>query len=130
MNEERMTIQERYKYLRMMQKRYHEAGRKERGELLAEMETITHLHRKSLIRLMNGLVVRKRREKQRGQEYGFEMDQALGIISRSMDYPCAERLQPNLGWMADQLIAHKELKITAQVRVQLDRVSVSTIQRR
>jgi len=130
MNEEQMTIQERYKYLRMMQKRYQEAGRKERGELLAEMETITHLHRKSLLRLMNGLVVRKRREKQRGQEYGFELDQALGIISRSMDYPCAERLQPNLGWMADQLIVHKELKITAHVRAQLDRVSVSTIQRR
>ncbi len=130
MNEERMTIEERYKYLRMMQKRYHEAGKEERGELLREMETITQLHRKSLIRLMNGLVVRKRREKQRGQEYGFEVEQALRIISRSMDHPCAERLQPNLGWMADQLIAHKELRMTAQAREQLDRVSISTIQRR
>lgn len=130
MNEERMTIHERYKYLRMMQKRYQEAGKKERGELLTEMEAITYLHRKSLVRLMNGLVVRKKREKQRGREYGYELDQALGIISRSMDHPCAERLQPNLGWMADQLVEHKELRITAQVREQLDRVSVPTIQRR
>ena len=72
MTEEHMTIDERYKYLRMMQKRYQEAGRKERGELLAEMEVITQLHRKSLIRLMNGLVIRKRRKKQRGQEYDYE----------------------------------------------------------
>lgn len=130
MNEERMTVEERYKYLRMMQKRYQEAGKEERGELLCEMETITQLHRKSLIRLMNGLVVRKKREKQRGKEYGFEVEQALAIISRSMDHPCAERLQPNLGWMADQLIEHKEIRISAQVRAELDRMSVSTIQRR
>ena len=43
MNEERMTIHERYKYLRMMQKRYQEAGKKERGELLTEMEAIRFL---------------------------------------------------------------------------------------
>lgn len=130
MTDEHMTIDERYKYLRMMQKRYQEAGRKERGELLAEMEVITQLHRKSLIRLMNGLVIRKRRKKQRGQEYDYELDKAIGIISKSMDHPCAERLQPNLGWMADQLIDHKELTITARVRKQLDQVSVSTLQRR
>lgn len=130
MSEERMTIEERYKYLRMMQKRYQDAGRKEQGELLAEMEEITKLHRKSLIRMMNGLVIRKRREKQRGQEYGRELDTALGVISRSMDHPCAERLQPNLGWMADQLVEHRELVITTAVREQLDRVSVSTVQRR
>lgn len=130
MNEEQMTIQERYKYLRMMQKRYQEAERKERGELLAEMEVITKMHRKSLIRLMNGVVVRKMREKQRGLEYGYELDNALGIISKSMDHPCAERLQPNLGWMADQLVEHKELVISPRVREQLDCVSVSTVQRR
>jgi len=130
MSEERMTIEERYKYLRMMQKRYQKAGRKERVELLTEMEVITKMHRKSLIRLMKGLVVRKRREKQRGREYGYELENALGIIYRSMDYPCAERLQPNLSWMADQLVEHKELVITPRVREQLERVSVSTIQRR
>lgn len=130
MNEEQMTITERYKYLRMMQRRYEEAGKKERGKLLAEMEEITKMHRKSLIRLMNGIVVRKKREKQRGREYGYDLDNALRIISKSMDHPCAERLQPNLGWMADQLVEHNELVISPRVREQLDRVSVSTVQRR
>jgi len=32
--EDKMTIDERYKYLRRMQKRYKKAGRKERQELL------------------------------------------------------------------------------------------------
>ena len=51
--EDRMTIDERRKYLKKMQERYLEADRPGRGHLLDEMETITGLHRKSLIRLMS-----------------------------------------------------------------------------
>lgn len=130
MSEEKMTIDERYKYLKIMRNRYREAGREERGQLLGEMEAITGLHRKSLIRMMNGYLVRKKREKQRGCQYDVEVDQALQVISRSMDHPCAERLQPNLGWMADQLVLHGELHINPEIRRQLDKISVSTIKRR
>jgi len=130
MSEEKMTIDERYKYLKIMHKRYREAGREEKGRLLSEMEAITGLHRKSLIRMMNGYLVRKKREKQRGCQYDFEVEQTLQVISRSMDYPCAERLQPNLGWMADQLVSHGELRINSEIRQQLDKISVSTIKRR
>ena len=42
-----MTIDERRKYLRKMQERYRQTGRKERGLLLDEMEAITELHRKA-----------------------------------------------------------------------------------
>jgi hypothetical protein len=130
MSEERMNIDERYKYIRMMQKRYREAGKEGKGQLLKEMEAITGLHRKSLIRLMNGYIVRKKRGKQRGCEYDKEVDQVLQIISKSMDYPCAERLQPNLVWMADQLKEHGEIEVSPKVRQQLERISVSTVQRR
>jgi len=51
--EDEMTIDERRKYLRRMKKRYCQANRKEREHLLDEMEAVTELHRKSLIRLMN-----------------------------------------------------------------------------
>ncbi|MGB9591767.1 MAG: integrase [Candidatus Kryptoniota bacterium] len=129
MHDEEMTIDERYKYLRMMQKRYLEAGRVERGRLLDEMEVITGLHRKSLIRSMQGGLVRKKREKQRGSKYDFAVEQAIRVISRSMDHPCAERLQPNLGWMARHLIAHGELVITPEVLQKLDQISVSSVQR-
>ncbi len=59
----KMTVDERYKYLRQMQKRYKKAGRKERGRLLDEMEAVTSLHRKSLIRLMNSEIVRRKRKR-------------------------------------------------------------------
>ena len=62
-NKEKMTIDERYKYLRQMQKKYKKAGRKERGRLLDEMEAVTSLHRKSLIRLMNSEIVRRKRKR-------------------------------------------------------------------
>jgi hypothetical protein len=39
--EAEMTIDERRKYLRKMQKRYWPAGRRERGQLLDEMTAIT-----------------------------------------------------------------------------------------
>jgi len=129
MDEERMNIDERYKYLRMMQKRYLEAGREERGKLLEEMEVITGQHRKSLIRSMQGCLVRKKRERQRGSKYDFAVEQSIRVISKSMDHPCAERLQPNLGWMARHLMAHGELVITPEVLQKLDQISVSSVQR-
>jgi hypothetical protein len=129
MSDERMSINERYKYLRMMKKRYEGANRKERGQLLSEMETMTGLHRKSLIRMMKGPIIRKKREKHRGREYGFEVEKVIKVIARSMDYPCAERLQPNLEWMAELLEEHGELKVEPQIKQQLKQVSVSTVQR-
>ena len=78
-----MTIDERYKYLRRMQNRYKKANRQERQALLDEMETITELHRKSLIRLMRGTIKRRQRKKQRGRTYGIEVDDALRVIAES-----------------------------------------------
>ena len=66
--EERMTINERWKYLRLVKKRYLKAGRLERGRLLDNMGEITGLHRKSLIRLMSGSLERKPRQKQRSRQ--------------------------------------------------------------
>lgn len=127
--DDRMTIDERRKYLRKMQERYLQAGRKERGQLLDEMETVTDLHRKSLIRLMRGSLARQPRRRQRGRIYGPEVDDALRVIAESTDYICAERLTPNLTWLATHLAAHGELTISAQLLEQLERISVSTVER-
>jgi len=93
--EDKMNIDERRKYLRMMKKRYVQAKQKEQGWLLAEMEAVTRLHRKSLIRLMNDSLERKSRRRQRGRTYGPEVDDALRVIAESLDYICAERLTPS-----------------------------------
>ncbi len=64
------------------------------------MASVTDLHRKSLICLITGDLARKPRRKQRGKTYGAEVQNVVEKIAHSLDYPCAERLQPNLVWMA------------------------------
>ena len=127
--EDRMTIDERRKYLRKMQERYYQAGRKERGRLLDEMESVTDLHRKSLIRLMKGSLERQPRRRQRGRTYGPEVDDALRVITESTDYICGERLTPNLTWLAKHLSAHGELETSPRLLEQLECISVSTVDR-
>lgn len=127
--QENMTIDERYKYLRIQRPRYLEAGHKRRGEMLSEMESVTGLHRKTLIRLMQKAPVRKPRRKQRGRTYGPEVDDAIRVIAESCDYICAERLGPNLLWLAEHLAAHGELTLTDAVRQKLTTISTSTLRR-
>jgi hypothetical protein len=127
--DDRMTIDERRKYLRKMQERYLQADRKERGQLLDEMEAVTELHRKSLVRLMKGNLARRPRRRQRGRTYGPEVDDALRVIAESTDYICAERLTPNLPWLAQHLAAHDELTLSPQLLEQLEQISVSTVER-
>ena len=126
---EMMTIDERYKYLRLMQERYWAGSKGERSRLLDEMGEVTELHRKSLIRLMRGGLERKRRRRQRGRTYGAEVDDALRVISESMDHICAERLQPNLVWLAEHLAQHGELVVNQQLLGQLEKISISTVRR-
>jgi len=94
--EEKMTIDERRKYLRTMKKRYVRADRKTKAHLLDEMGAVTSMHRKSLTRLMNGSLERKARRRQRERTYRADVDYALKIVYESLDYICAERLTPNL----------------------------------
>lgn len=124
-----MTIDERRKYLRNMQKRYRPASRSERGRLLTEMEAVTQMHRKSLIRLMQGDLKREPRTRERGARYGREVQRVLQVIAESLDWVCAERLQPNLVWMAEQLEQHGEVTMSSAVREQLGQISVSSVRR-
>ena len=128
--EERMTIDERRKYLHSMRKRYRQASRVERGRLLAEMQTVTGLHRKTVTRLMRGSLVRTPRQQQRGCTYGADVDDALRVMAETVDYVCAERLTPNLVWLAKHLAAHGELKATPELLTALAQISVSTVRRR
>ncbi len=126
-----MNVNERRKYLHKMRIRYWQAKQKsERSRLLDEMQAVTGLHRKSLLRLINGELARKPRRSQRGKTYGTEVETAIGQIAESLDYPCAERLKPNLVWMANHLEAHGELRLTAELRQQLETISVSSLRRR
>jgi hypothetical protein len=127
--EEQMTINERRKYLHRMQPRYLQADREEQGRLLDEMEQVTELHRKSLIRLMGGDLTRQPRRQERGRTYRTPVDDALRVIAESLDYICAERLTPNLVWMAEHLEKHGEMTVSDELLEQLGHISASTVQR-
>ena len=126
---EPMTLAERLKYLRLIQPSYLEARRGERGHLLDEAERVTHRHRKSLIRRLKGDLTRKPRTRQRGRAYGPEVESAVRLLARSLDFPCAERLQPALVPMAQALASHAELVLSPHLLERLGRVSVSTVGR-
>ena len=57
----KMTLNERRKHLRRMRLRYVQATRLQRSRLLDEMEQVTELHRKSLVRLTKDALERWRR---------------------------------------------------------------------
>lgn len=124
-----MNVNERRKYLHKMWGRYRKAGKQEKTRLLDEMEAVTGLHRKSILRTINGQLSRKKRRRERGRAYGVDIDDATRVIARSLDYPCAERLQPNLVWMARQLSAHGEIRLQPGTLEKLGRVSISTVKR-
>jgi hypothetical protein len=131
MPDDAMTISERRTYLERMAGRYRRADRLGQGQLLDEMETMTGLHRKSLLRLLgSGGLVRQPRGRQRGRVYGSAVDDALRVIWESLDYVCAERLTPGLVPTAQRLAAHGELVLSPELEQQLGRISVASVQRR
>jgi hypothetical protein len=90
---EAMNIDERRKYIHKMWGRYRQGKKGEKGKLLDEIEAVTGMHRKAIIRLLNGRLSRKKRSRERGKEYGVEVGDTVRVIARSLDYPCAERLR-------------------------------------
>lgn len=126
---EKMTVDERRKYIHKMWERYREANRQEKGRLLDEIEAVTGLHRKTIVRTINGQLSRKKRSRERGREYGIEVDDVIRVIARSLDYPCAERLQPNLVWMAHHLKKHAVFTFTPETEQKLASISISTLKR-
>lgn len=126
-----MTIEERRKYLARMEPRYRSADRAQQGRLLDEMEAMTGLHRKSLVRLLQaGGLARQPRRRQRGRVYGSDVDDALRVIWESLDYVCAERLTPALLPTAWVLAHHGELLLTPDLEAQLGQISIASVQRR
>ena len=124
-----MTLDERRKYLLRMRLRYVQANRTERSRLLDEMEKVTELHRKSLLRLMRDAPVRKPRQRQRGRTYNHEVADVIRVVAESLDYICAERLTPGLVPTAQLLATHGELSLSEEVLHKLEQISISTVKR-
>lgn len=95
--EEHMTVNERRKYLKQMKPQYEAAARAEKKRMLSDMQAVTGLHRKSLLRLLNASSLeRKNRKTPRQRTYGLQVEQVILQVWESLDYVCAERLTPVL----------------------------------
>ena len=120
-NDEKMSIDERRRYLKLVAPRYAKARRRERSELLTEMREVTELNRKSLIRLMNmpSLERAPKKPRLRRRRYGSAVADAVRVVWGSLDYVCAERLTPILRDTACQLAKWEELTLTPEVEIAL-----------
>lgn len=124
-----MTIDERRKYLYKMWGQYRGSSKAEKGVMLDQMEQLTGMHRKSIIRIINGRLSRKKRTNQRGPTYGPKVKNAAVKVSEALDYPCAERLKPNLVFMSQHLMRHNQLTLDHETLEKLEAISVSTLKR-
>ena len=128
--EDEMTLNERRKYLKRMKPRYLKAKRRERSQLLSEMEQVTGLHRKSLTRLLHAASLeRKKRQKPRERSYGAEVEEVIVLVWESLDYICAERLTPVLLPMAQHLARFGAVKLREEIEEQLKTISRATVSR-
>lgn len=128
--EEPMTVNERRKYLQQRKRVYQPANRAERSRLLTEMEQVTGLHRKSLLRLLHaGSLSRKKRTTPRKRTYGVAVEQVILVVWESLDYVCAERLTPVLVETAQHLARFGSVRLTSEVEQQLGQISEATVTR-
>lgn len=129
--DDRMTVNERRKYLKLVVPRYARAGRVERGALLTEMAAVTGLHRRSLVRLLQAPSLERapKRPRFRRRQYGSDVADLVRVVWESLDYVCAERLTPALLVTAQQLAQWEELMLTPALEAQLGGISRATVQR-
>ena len=59
MAEDKLSIDERLKVLRLQRAAYRQANKTEKGRILDMLESLTGLHRKTIIRRMHGPCVRR-----------------------------------------------------------------------
>jgi len=130
-DDERMSIDERRKYLRLVAPRYANAGRMERSRLLTEIAAVTGLHRKSVLRLLNGPTLDRapRRPRSRLSRYGAAVQDVVRVVWETCDYVCAERLTPDLLRLARHLAGFGEVALTPDVEEALRCISRATVQR-
>jgi hypothetical protein len=117
-------------YAEAVRGRYFRAGKKAKTEIVNEFVATTGMHRKAVIRLVNGRG-RSSGKKKRGRPrlYGHEAMAAVRLAWEASDCLCSKRLQPFLPELASILKRCGELTVTRETDVRLCQMSPSTIDR-
>jgi len=120
----------RLEYLKKIKKRYLKASKQEKTKILDDYCQNTGHNRKYIIRRLSpriSLSEPKVINRKRKYTYTNEDIYLLSKVWEIMDYPCGQRLQPNLPEIIDILLKHKELNIPESIAAKLKKISASTI---
>ena len=124
-----MTRKSIKEYAAAVRVRYLNASKAQKRVILTEFCETTGYHRKSAIRLLRHPPKRSGKRRGRRREYGSDVAIALRVAWEATDRVCSKRLAPFLPELVPVLERQGELKVPAEVRAQLLRVSPATIDR-
>lgn len=117
-------------YVEAIRGRYRKADRREKGRMLGEVTQVTGYHRKSAIRLLRAAKGEHGAKGHgRPRAYGPEVVHALKVVWEVADRVCSKRLAPFVAELVHVLERHGELTLAPEVKVQLLRMSPSTMDR-
>jgi hypothetical protein len=119
-------------YAAAVRGRYLAAGRKEKGRILDEFCRTAAVHRKAVIRLLNGRARggrTGRRKKGRPVRYGPELVAPLTAIWEASDRLSGKLLAAVMKELVERLERHGEMRLTPAQRKQLLAMSAATIDR-
>jgi hypothetical protein len=117
-------------YAEAIKNRYRLETKQRKSRILDEFTKATGLHRKAAIRLLNCRSPAMRRKRRgRPPRYGIAVVEALRTVWETSDRLCSKRLHPFLPELIKVLRRCGESKMTAEIEVELCRMSPSTIDR-
>jgi hypothetical protein len=125
-----VSVDSRYRLAERLRKRYVRASKVQRGVLLSAFCDATGYNRRYAMSVLRGRE-RRRRQTPRGRQptYGTDFTDAVRLLWEATCYVCAERLQPFAAELADILVRHQQLEVSAEVWAQLEAASLSTFER-
>lgn len=126
----RMSKRSRQELVSVTQQRYRKATKKEKTEILNQIETSTGHNRKYLMMLLkDGAPVRKERKGNRRPSYDGEVLESLKSLWRLTNYVCAKRLVPFLPILIASLERHKSMSFEPTIKAKLLKISAATADR-
>ena len=124
-----MTERGRREYAEVMRRRYQDATRRQRVEILDEYCRVTRCHRKAAIRRLGAAARGRGRRPGRPARYGRELLPLLEQLWRASDYLSGKLLRPILPALVTALETHHGVVVAPPARTALLAASPATLDR-
>jgi hypothetical protein len=130
MLEVEVTRRSIHEYAEAVRDRYFRSKKAGKTKILDEFVAASGLHRKSAVRLLNGVNKKAERKKSgRPKLYSLEAVSALKVAWEASDRLCSKRFQPFLPELVSILSRVGEISVTEETEEELGRMSASTVDR-